>query len=258
MNWLKQTTNNPLFPDLLWSRPENKRQAGKLLVIGGNQHGFAAPVSAYNSALKAGVGVARVILPDILKRAVGTAFTEAIYAPSTPSGSLAKTALGTIIDEAGWADGILLAGDFGRNSETAILLASFLEKYKGQITLAQDAVDYFLSTNSPLLARHETLTVINMGKLQKLVKNNRPQLSIHHSMSLYEVVQTLQELNTTIITKHADSYIVTADQKVSTTAIKKDQNWQIEVAPYAGVWWLQNQKSCFNSLTTAVFEFVNS
>src|SRR6476660_954324 len=95
-NWLKQAPDKPLFPDLLWSRPENKRQAGKLLVVGGNGQGFASPAAAYGAAIAAGIGAAKVILPDSLEKTLGKSFPEAIFAPSTPSGSFARLALGTL------------------------------------------------------------------------------------------------------------------------------------------------------------------
>ena len=57
--WQRQEPGEPLFPDLLWSRPENRQFAGKLLIMGGNAHGFAAPAEAYAHAEKAGIGVAR-------------------------------------------------------------------------------------------------------------------------------------------------------------------------------------------------------
>ena len=56
--WHKQS-DKPLFPELEWSRPENKQQAGKLLVIGGNKFGFVEPSEAFAAAEKAGVGNAR-------------------------------------------------------------------------------------------------------------------------------------------------------------------------------------------------------
>ena len=254
-NWLKQSAGKPLFPDLLWSRPENKSFAGKLLIIGGNQHGFAAPISSYNAALKAGIGSARVILPDVLKRAIGVSFHEAIFVPSTPSGSLAKRALDTLLEEARWADGILLAGNFGRNSETAILLSIFLEKYNGQVTVAQDGLDYFLTANSPLLYRPEILSVINMGKLHKLVKNSHSELSIRHAMSLYELVQVLSKLDAQIMTKHADNYIAAAGGRVSTTPADKDQSWQIELAAYASVWQIQDPSTALQAATTAIYSY---
>ena len=40
--WHKQGTK-PLYPDVIWSKPENKQAAGKLLIIGGHAYGFSAP-----------------------------------------------------------------------------------------------------------------------------------------------------------------------------------------------------------------------
>jgi hypothetical protein len=257
-NWLKQGAE-PLFPDLLWSRPENKRQAGKLLIIGGNSHGFAAPAAAFNAAVKAGIGTARVILPDSLRKTLGTSFAEAEFAPNTPSGSLAKRALDALLESAGWADGVLLAGDFGRNSETAVLLSSFIGKLKEQVSVAQDGLDYFLAANSHLLSREKTLSVINLGKLQKLAKANRPGTPVLHSMNLHELTTVLADWTNgtpaAFITKHADSYVVAAGGKASTTSVKTEQNWQAELAAYAAVWQLQNPEKTFEALTTAIYEY---
>lgn len=254
-NWLRQAPDRPLFPDVLWSRPENKRQAGKLLIIGGNSHGFSAPITAYNAATASGVGSARVILPDALQKPLGTSFAEAKFAPSTPSGSLARRALDLLLESANWADGVLLGGDFGRNSETAVLLSSFLEKFSGQVTVAQDGLDYFLASSSALLSRPDTLSVINMGKLQKLGKNNRPDPPIRHAMSLHDLVKVIGGWHANVITKHSDNFVSSSAEAVSTTPSIKEHGWEVELAAYTAVWWLQNREKPFEALTTAVFEY---
>src|SRR5690349_9866882 len=132
--WHKQTSEKPLFPDLLWSRPENKRHAGKLTIIGGNLHGFAAPAIAFNTAQKAGIGNVNVVLPNAIQKLVGTFLPEATFAPSTPSGSFGSQSLAELLDTAAWADGVLLAGDVGKNSETTVVLEAFLQKYTGLAT----------------------------------------------------------------------------------------------------------------------------
>ena len=53
-HWYKQGSK-PIFDELLWSKPENKRFAGKLLIIGGNAHGMLAPANAFSLASKTGV-----------------------------------------------------------------------------------------------------------------------------------------------------------------------------------------------------------
>src|SRR5471030_2483183 len=103
-NWLRQIPDKPLFPDLLWSRPENKRQAGKLLIVGGNVDGFAAPAAAFSAATKAGIGTSRVLLPDSTRKVLGKSFAEAEFCPSTPSGSFSRQALAQLLENAEWAD----------------------------------------------------------------------------------------------------------------------------------------------------------
>ena len=58
----------PLFPDVEWSRPEQRTMRGRLGIIGGNKLGFAGVAEAYTTALQAGAGEVRVLLPDILKK----------------------------------------------------------------------------------------------------------------------------------------------------------------------------------------------
>src|SRR5579862_9881243 len=98
MNWQRQTADKPLFPDTLWSQPENKRHAGKLLIIGGHQQSFAGASEAYSAALKAGIGTAKVVLPNKLEKTLRTVFPEAEFAASTPIGSFSRQALGELLD----------------------------------------------------------------------------------------------------------------------------------------------------------------
>jgi ADP-dependent NAD(P)H-hydrate dehydratase / NAD(P)H-hydrate epimerase len=257
-NWLRQTSE-PLFPDLIWSRPENKRQAGKLLIVGGDANGFAAPASAYSAALKAGIGTTRVLLPSALQKTLGKHFAEAEFAPSTPSGSFSRQALDSFLESANWADGVLLAGDFGRNSETAILLDSFVEKYTGQLTIAGDGLDYFLDSKNSVLGRDHTLLVINLGKLQKLAKNNRAGTPVLHAMNLHELITVLSDWTNSsavsFITKHADNLVVAANGKASTTPETTDSNWQADLAAYASVWQLQTPDKPFEALTSGAYAF---
>src|SRR5581483_6453973 len=139
--WLKQVVNSPLFPDLLWSKPENKKQAGKLLIVGGTSGSFKNVNLAYNNALKAGIGVCRLYLPNSLSAVLAGASPDVSFGPSTQSGGFSRQALADLLDLSIWADGVLLAGDLGKNSETSILIESFIDKYSGILLLANDAID---------------------------------------------------------------------------------------------------------------------
>ena len=255
--WLKQARDKPLFEDLIWSRPENKRQAGKLLVIGGNKHGFAAPAAAYSAANRAGIGSCRVLIPESLRKIVGT-LLEADFGPSNPSGSFARTALDSFLENAHWADGVLLAGNLGRNSETAIVLDKFVEKFSGQLIVAGDSLDYFLNTGSTILDRENTTMVINLGKLQRLAKNINPDVVIKHSYSLAEMIRKLADWSQTtranFVTRHQDQLITAVAGKVSTIPWEEDQKWQVELPAYICVWQIQNPSKTFEAITTAIFE----
>ncbi len=253
--WQKQLPDKPLFPDLLWSRPENKSHAGKLLVIGGNLHAFAAPAEAFAEAEKAGVGTVRVILPDAAKKLVGRILESVEYAPSTPSGSFGQKALAEILTASVWADSVLVAGDLGRNSETAILLEKFLEKYSGQITLAKDAVDYAINVPSAVLHRPATLLVLSFAQLQKLTSAAGHTKPFTFSMNILQLVEELHNFTTKypifLIIKHLDQIHCAAQGRVVSTPYDQEI-WRVRTAAHAAVWWMQNPGKVLESLATAL------
>jgi ADP-dependent NAD(P)H-hydrate dehydratase / NAD(P)H-hydrate epimerase len=255
--WHKQTEDQPLFPDMLWSRPENRMHAGKLLVVGGNAQGFAAPAEAFAESGKAGIGVARVILPDALQKTVGKVFAAGEYAPSTPSGSFAQNALAELLGDSAWADGVLLAGDLGRNSETAILLEKFAGKYRGQLTITKDAADYFVGIPKSVLMRPDTTLVISLAQLQKLGVSAHFPTAFTFGMDLLHLVEALHDFTVqhtcNIVVKHLDTIIVAANGQVSTTKLKQDKEiWRVQTAAHVATWWLQNSSKTFEALTTGV------
>ncbi len=254
--WFKQT-NKPLFPELEWSRPENKLQAGKLLIIGGNAAGFALPAEGYAIAAKAGVGAVRVLLPESLRKSVGRLFPEAEFAPSTPSGSFAVQALAELLGASIWSDGVLLPGDISRNSETTVLFESFLEKYQGQVTLTKDVADIFCQQPIALLHRPDTLLVLAMGQLRRLGSAAHFPRAFTSDMGLVQLVETLHEFTKRfplyIITRHQNHYIAAVNGRVSSTPLRSEQPiWRTATAAKASVWWLQNPSRPFQALTTAL------
>lgn len=251
-SWLRQTPDKPLFPDVLWSRPENKRLAGKLLIIGGHSQSFGAVSEAYTAASKAGIGTIRVVLPDKLQKMLSGVFPEAEYAPSTMIGSFSRQALDKLLEEAQWADGVLLAGDFGRNSETAILLESFIEKFRGQATLSGDSVDYFLESKERILGRPNTVIVTDIKNVQKLAQ---PQAVIKQQDDLAQLVNKLSIFteagDVIFVTFQAGQVIVAAQGSVSTTPSKEAKD--TELAAYAATWRLQQPEKPFEALTSAIY-----
>lgn len=251
--WHRQTADKPLFPDLLWSRPENKSTAGKLAIIGGHSQGFAAVAQAFALAQKSGIGSVRLVLPISLQKLVGKNLPEAEFAPVTPSGSFAKSSLAEWLEAANWADGVLLAGDFGHNSETAIVLEEFINKYSGQITLTGDSLDYFNHGSSNLLNREATLLVPVLNQLQKLMTAAKLSHSLASTAELVQQIETLHKLTAenpvSIAINLGTQSVVSVNGQVSTTP---DTKKLLEMASLASVWWLQNPTKTFEALTTSL------
>lgn len=255
--WLKQA-DKPLFPELEWSRPETRGQAGKLLIIGGTGYEFQAPANAYGDALDAGVGTAKVLLPDSMQKVVRDIFPEAAFGPSTPSGSFAGNSLAQFCDLARWADAVLFPGNFGRNSETTVLLESFLDKYDGQVTLTKDAADLVCQQPLSVLQRPDTLLVLAMGQLRQLGSQAHFPRAFTSEMGLVPLVEALHKFTNrfalNVVTRFENQYVVAVNGQVSTTPVSDEKPvWWLQAASAASVWWLQTPQKPFEALTTAVY-----
>lgn len=258
--WQKQTKEQPLFPDLEWSRPETKQSAGKLLIIGGNKYGFSAPAEAYSDAERAGVGMTRVLLPmgvkPMLTRLYGHTL-EMEFAAGNPSGSFAQGALSEWLDIAQWADGVLIAGDLGRNSETAIVMEKFLHKFGGQVTLVKDAADIALGIPGAL-QRAQTNFVVTMAELQKLNTLTNSTQPVTLSMDTIRLVDLLHWITThypiTITTRHHTNMFVAHAGQVCTTKIPDNPEavWRVKTAASASVWWLQNPSKPYEAINCSL------
>jgi hypothetical protein len=260
--WLKQSIKHPLFEDLLWSRPEHKSRAGKLLIAGGSSHGFSDPALAYTLANEAGAGRINVLLPNSLKASVGSHLEDAVFAPSNATGSFSRTSLADFIDQANWADLTLLAGDFGHNSETAIVLESFLADYKGELCLTNDSADHFFATPSTLFERPNTFIVLEVSKLQKLLSKLKLSKAILSTTNLTQTIDFMKELTDKypvgLVISNDPFYILGNKGQVAATEIGTvPKNWTLVIASYLSVWWMQNKDQPFKAAATGIYESIS-
>lgn len=255
--WVRQDESVPLYQDLVWSRPESRRARGKLLIIGGNSFGFSAVGTAYAEAGKAGIGSSRVLLPDAIRKVVGLVLEHAEYGASNASGGFSQQALGEWLEQAAWSDAVLLAGDLGRNSETAILIEKFLQTSNLPITFTKDAVDYFIPIAKNFTEKTNVTLVLSMAQLQKLAVGLGFDQAFRLVMDLVQLVETLHNFSAKhrleIIVKHLDNICVAVNGQVSTTKLGKDKEfWRVETAAHIAVWRIQNPTKSFEALTTAL------
>ncbi len=257
--WLKQTPSKPLFPDIEWSKPEQKNRAGKLMVIGGHAQGFIAVAESYSTALDMGVGEVRVLMPDSLKKNLPTNLAEASLLKSNPSGGFSKEAWSDFAAAADWADGILLPGDAGRNSETAILYEKLLDETNLPITVTRDAADLIKNNYSKVVERPNTLLVLSFAQLQKLFSAVYYPKVITFSMPLRAFVETLHKFTitypVTLMVLHNENIVIASQGKISTTPWTNAMEiWRGRTATRAASYWLWTPDQILEATTSSLLK----
>ena len=255
--WKQQLAGKPLFPDIEWNKPEQRSRAGKLGIIGGNKLGFAGVAESYQVAMNSGVGEIRVILPDALRRTIPSTMIDVQFGATNPSGSLAKEAEVELKAMSGWADGILLAGDAGRNSETAILYENFIKNYTGPLTITRDAVDLVKNDNQSLVDRPNTTFVISFAQLQKLFQSVYYPKVLTFSMQLAHLVEALHKFTITypvcIAVLHKEHLLVAFDGDVVTTEWSNPMDiWRGKTAARAASYLLWTPSKPLEAIATSV------
>ena len=255
--WKRQSPASPLYPDIEWSKPETKTHSGKLGIIGGNKLGFAGVAAAYTIATQSGVGQVRVLLPDALKKAIPKTISDTVYAPTNPSGSLAKEAIVEMNAVGAWADEILLIGDAGRSSETAIAYEQFVQKYTGKLVVTRDAVDLVKNSTQVLIERPDTLLIVSFAQLQKIFQSVYYPKVLTFSMQLVQLIEAVHKFTitypVTISVLHKDFLIIAHDGKVVSTEWNNPMAiWRGDVASKAAAYWLWNPSKPLEATATAI------
>ena len=255
--WQTQTATEPLYPDIEWNKPERHDQAGRLAIIGGNKLGFAGVAEAYSVALSTGVGEVRVLLPDALRKTIPSAITDTMFAPTNPSGSLARDSLNEMRALGEWAQGVILIGDAGRNSETALAYDDFIRDYAGQLTITRDAIDLVKNNTSLLIERPDTLIVASFAQVQKIFQSVYYPKILTFSMHLAQLVEALHKFTVTypvhIVTLHRDTLIIASNGSVITQQWDAPMMiWRGTTAATAASYWLWSPSRPLEAIAASI------
>lgn len=218
--WQKQDPDKPLFPDILWNKPEQKTLAGKIGIVGGSKSGFAGVAESYSTSLKTGIGEAKVILPDPLRKIIPKGTLEALYVEAESSGGLSKEAMPEIRALASSVDTLLLPGDLGKNSETAILIEDLLARTDKWTVLTRDAIDLLRESSPTLVERDKTLLVASFAQIQKLLQHTYYPKMLTFNMHLAQFVDTLHKFTitypVTLVSLHQENIVIAHNGEVVT------------------------------------------
>lgn len=219
--WKKQTDAKPLFPDLEWSKPEQKSQAGKLGIVGGNKLGFISVAQGYETALSQGVGEVKILLPDALKKNLPKALPNATFGASTQSGGLAREALTELKALGEWGGSILLIGDAGKNSETSLVYEEFISSFSGNLVISRDSIDLLKNDIQSIIERPNTTLVVSFAQLQKIFQAVYYPKVLTFSMQLTQLVEALHKFTitypVTINVFHQEMFLTASNGQVIST-----------------------------------------
>jgi NAD(P)H-hydrate repair Nnr-like enzyme with NAD(P)H-hydrate dehydratase domain len=255
--WKKQPADAPLYPDIEWSKPEQRGLAGKIGIIGGNKLGFAGVAEAYGLTRQTGAGEVRALLPDALRKTIPKTITDTLFAATNVSGSLAGEALSDMKALGDWAQSILLIGDAGRSGETAIVYEQFIAQYTGQLVLTRDAIDLVKNNTQTLVERPNTLLVASFAQLQKIFQAVYYPKVLTFSMQLTNLVEALHKFTitypVTIAVLHKESFLIAHDGEIITTPWDNPMAiWRGGVAAKAACYWLWNPKRPVEAIATSL------
>lgn len=255
--WQQQAADKPLFPDIEWQKPEQRNMRGRLGVVGGNKLGFAGIAESYSTALSAGAGGVRVLLPDCLRKSIPPTMTDVVFGASNPSGSLARDALDDVRALGSWASLILLAGDAGRSSETALVYSDFIRTYDGPLVITRDAVDLVRNDADALANRPETTLIVSFAQLQKLFQALYYPKMLTFSMQLMQLVEAVHAFTITypitIAVLHRETLIVAHDGQVTTTKWDSPMAiWRGQTAARAASYLLWTPSQPLQAITTSL------
>lgn len=213
-----------LFDEIDTLPPEQKRFAGKVLIIGGSQGAFFAPAQAMQTALNYGAGEVRVLLPESLRKQVPKV-GEICFAEAQSSGAFGTSALQEFLIQADWADVIILIGDLGRNSETAILMADFMKHCDKPVFITRDAVDVAMpDVTNWGMREQKTALFLTMSQLQKLFRTIYYPKAITLSMPTNQLIETLHKFTLSypmaLATYHNEQVVVACDGQIISEDLK--------------------------------------
>lgn len=150
MSWLKlSSTNNP-YQDLLWGRPEKTSQRGSLVLVCFDSKYLPDTNHLMEQLLLQKPNTLTVILPDKLARIIPAA-AGFIFCPSTPSGSLAATSEEPVSAAVKAHDVVVVAGGVGSNQETQLLAKKLANNHPNSKWVTTSWEDFYKNSQAEFI-----------------------------------------------------------------------------------------------------------
>lgn len=206
--------------DILWNIPEQK--SGTVTILGGNLHSFAPVAKTAEYFTKMPIKNIRTYLPDSLKSNIPS-LPDIFFTKSTTTGSFDKSPeLNAAVKD---ADITLLAGDFSKNSATAVAIADALKNSENPTVWAKDTTDLLATEAQDLLPNGNITLIATLSQLQKLLRAIYYPKMLLLSMPIQPIKEVLHKFTlsypVTILTFHDGQIIIASNGELHTTPLEK-------------------------------------
>lgn len=252
--WHKQT-DKPLFPNIFWEAPLNRTLAKKLLIVGGHSKQFAETVNLYQYALAAGMGSAKVVLPESLHRLVGNQ-PDCLFVSSNPSGSIAKPAAKEILEYANECNGVIFSPELSHNTETVSLLETLFSEISKPIFFGSNVLE-MLAFKPTLVLKAGRVILTNTKHLTRFASTIDFPITIKSQESILNKIELASDFTNThpvALIIDESPLIVATDSNVSTTSrVAETDNASLLMA-LAATFYVQHTKK-YEAITSAMFIF---
>jgi NAD(P)H-hydrate epimerase len=165
------------------TRPQtaHKYSVGKVFVLGGSRNFTGAPTLAALSVLRAGAGAVVLGVPASIHPMLVRKLTEVILLPlpETESGTIAASALASVLEKCAWADAVALGPGLSRNAETDALLLNVLNDCRAPVVLDADGLSALAGKTGILRERPgPTILTPHTGELGRLIGHPAEEIEL--------------------------------------------------------------------------------
>ena len=224
MDYWGKIDKNARF-ELDFERPEQKRLAGKILLIGGHVKAFFSVARATQVANERGVGEVLTVLPNSLEKKIPK--TNGIkYLASESAGGFSKDTREELTELMRGMDASLILGDMGKNSEVKELISGLLtEKCEHPTLLMRDAVDLALESEhfEVWIQNRNAEVFVTISQLKKMLQTIYYPRVLNLTAPLIQVVEILHKLtlsyDVTIVTMQSEQILLAQGGKVLSVAL---------------------------------------
>lgn len=183
----------------------NKRDQGVCAIISGSKGMLGAPELSAKAAMKSGIGLVELGIPESLLTIMNTKLTESVlFGLEDNDGVISSSSLDNVVSIMNKADASCLGPGLGLNSSTQELVCSILESYSGKLLLDADALNALIGNLEFLEnTKAEVIITPHRGEWERLFG----ALPVNPHDKLTEIKKIAVEYGITILFKGPPSII---------------------------------------------------